>query len=65
VRREGRRVLLVLNSPPGDLALGAERELRPGIRARYVARFEGAIVEQENYHVFTIEPSPGQRPAPP
>jgi hypothetical protein len=56
VRREGRRVLLVLNSPPGALALGAERELRPGIRVRYVARFTGAIVADENYHVLAIEP---------
>jgi hypothetical protein len=56
VRREGRRVLLVLNSPPSDLTLGAERELRPGIRVRYVARFDGAIVADENYHVLAIEP---------
>jgi hypothetical protein len=64
VRREGRRVLLVLNSAPGALALGAERELRPGIRVRYVARFDGAIVADENYHVFSVEPVRGDGPAP-
>lgn len=65
VRRERRRVLLVTNGAPGDLALGAERQLRPGIRVRYVARFDGAIVEDENYRVFAIEPARGDRPAPP
>ncbi len=62
VRREGRPLLLVLNSPPGDLALGAEYALRPDIRARYVARFVGAIVADEDYHVFAIEPVPGASP---
>jgi hypothetical protein len=65
VRREGRRVLLVTSGAPGDLALGAERQLRPGIRVRYVARFDGAIVLDENYRVFAIEPARGDRPAPP
>jgi len=64
VRREGRRVLLVLNGPPGELELGAERQLRPGIRVRYVARFDGAIVLDENYRVFSIEPTRGDPPAP-
>ena len=60
VRREGRRVLLVLNWAPGDLALGAERPLRPDVRARYVARFVGAMVPDENYHVLAIEPVQGE-----
>ena len=30
------------NGPPGDLALSAERQLRPGIASCYVARFDGA-----------------------
>jgi hypothetical protein len=64
VRREGRRVLLVLNGPPGELELGAARQLRPGIRVRYVARFDGAIVLDENYRVFSIEPTRGDPPAP-
>jgi hypothetical protein len=63
LRRERRRVLLVTSGPPGDLALGAERQLRPGIRVRYVARFDGAIVLDENYRVFAIEPARGDTPA--
>jgi hypothetical protein len=54
---------LVLSGPPGDLALGAERQLRPGIRVRYVARFDGAIVAEENYRVFAIEPARDGPPA--
>jgi hypothetical protein len=45
------------------VALGAERALRPDIRARYVARFTGAIVADENYHVFAIEPASADPPA--
>jgi hypothetical protein len=30
---------------------------------RYVARFDGAIVVDENYRVFSIEPAPGDHPA--
>jgi hypothetical protein len=55
VRREQRRVLLVLSGEPGPLALGAERMLRPGVRIRHVARFAGAIVADENYRVFEVE----------
>jgi hypothetical protein len=64
VRRERRRVLLVTSGAPGDLELGAERELRPGIRVRYVARFDGAIVPDENYRVFDIGPTRGGLPPP-
>ena len=58
VRREGRPVLLVLNWQPEGLVLGREYKLRPDIHARYVARFVGAIVPDENYHVLDLRPEP-------
>jgi hypothetical protein len=60
VRREGRRVLLILNRRPQELALGGIIRLEPDVRARYVASFTGAILKDENYHVFSVEPVHGE-----
>ncbi len=53
-RRESRSVVLVLNAPPLRLLRGAGVALRSDVHARYVARFVGAIVPDENYHVFLL-----------
>jgi hypothetical protein len=62
VLRERRRVLLVLNRAPRELELGEAIALSSDVRARYVASFVGAIVDDENYHVFEIAPPTRLRP---
>jgi hypothetical protein len=53
-RRESRNVLLVLNEPPRRMLELGRVELRPDVHARFLASFTGAIVEDENYHVFLL-----------
>ena len=48
-------VLLVLSGPPGETGARGRVALRPGLRVRYVARFDGAIVVDENYRVFLLD----------
>ena len=62
-RRESRSVVLVLNKPYIMLPLGGWVALRPDVHARYVARFVGAIVPDENYHVFLLyDPRRSEQP---
>ena len=53
-RRESRPVVLVLTSLPPSLRREEQVELAPDVHARFLARFEDAIVSDENYTLFLL-----------
>jgi len=54
LERSERGVVLITNYPMFECAAGAEFETASGVRVRCLARFEGAIVVSENFHLYWL-----------